>query len=72
MQMLWELESSLYTHLLFEIKPTQRREDELREVCVGGKVKEDVRSGGSVVVYMSWDFPQHTTQVNSTFSNFFF
>lgn len=45
MQMLWELESSLYTHL-FEIKSTQRREDELREVSVGGKVKEDVKSGG--------------------------
>lgn len=43
MQMLWQLESSIHTHLLFEIEPAQRREDELREVGVGGKVKDDVR-----------------------------
>lgn len=35
MQMLWQLESGIHTHL-FEIEPTQRREDELREVNVGG------------------------------------
>lgn len=56
----WE-QYSIYIHLLFEIEPTQRREDELKEVSVGGKVKkkrcEDWRVGSFGLFTLAGIFP---------------